>query len=377
MENNTSLVINGLTAPSTVATITPAVINTNIDALNAFVDQLAKSYEIVQYSDNLEEQKKQMKEDRANLNKLSSAIDKERIRIKKEASKEIDDFDKSYKNLVAKIEVPCQKIDNGIKALEKKQRDDKLLQVNAIWEKEAVVIEDPDVRSFLYEKLYSEKFLNVTTSAKSIRDSFASGIKNYTEGMETLEALDSEFKEEGITRFKSSLDLTESIGLINRLTQQQKEAEERLKAKLEAEKQEAIRKAEEKARREEREKAEAEKRAALEEERKKMAATEAKRNPTQMSFNFTSGDVSFPDDFTPVTPASNHPNKLFSNQVSPSNSSNRRPKVFIKIENGQISDVFSGIDIDVEILDVDTVMDQQELIDFAKEVENKNCRKVC
>lgn len=365
MENNTSLVINGLTVPSTVATITPAVINTNIDALNAFVDQLAKSYEIVQYSDNLEEQKKQMKEDRANLNKLSSAIDKERIRIKKEATKEIDDFEKSYKSLVAKIEVPCQKIDNGIKALEKKQRDDKLIQVNAIWEKEAVVIEDPDVRSFLYEKLYSEKFLNVTTSAKSIRDSFASGIKNYTEGMETLEALDSEFKEEGITRFKSSLDLTESIGLINRLTQQQKEAEERLKAKLEAEKQEAIRKAEEKARREEREKAEAEKQAALAKEREKLRLEEASKiaDVAQMSLDFTQ-------------PASNHPT-VFERTEIPVEKVGRKPKVFIKIENGQVASVFSDIDVEVEILDVDTVMDEQELIDFAQKVESKNCKKVC
>lgn len=363
--NNTQLVINGMAVPSTKAVITQAKIETNINALDSFIEQLAKSYEVIQYSDNLEEQKKQMKEDRAGLNKLSQAIDTERIRIKKEASKEIENFEASYKNLIEKISIPCKRIDENIKTLEKKQREEKLAEVNAIWEKEAVVIEDEDVRKYLYTKLFSDKFLNVTTTKKSIKDTFVTGIRNYIDGMDNLSALDSEFKEEGIKQFKQSLNLAEALALVNRFTQQQKEAEERMRAKLEAEKQEAIRKAEEKARREEREKAEAEKQAALAKEREKLRLEEASKiaDVAQMSLDFTQ-------------PASNHPT-VFERTEIPVEKVGRKPKVFIKIENGQVASVFSDIDVEVEILDVDTVMDEQELIDFAQKVESKNCKKVC
>lgn len=359
---NTELVINGMAVPSAAATITPAVIDTNITVLESFIDQLTKSYEIIQYSDDLEEQKKQMKEDRAGLNKLSAAIDAERIRIKKEASKEIVAFETSYKQLVEKISVPCKKIDDNIKALEKKQREDKLAEVNAIWEKEAVVLEDDATRNYLYEKLFSEKFLNVTTSKKAIKDAFTAGITNYVDGMANLSALVSEFKEEGIKQFKQSLDLSEALGLINRLTQQQKEAEERLRAKMEAEKQAAIREAEEKIRREERAKAEAERRSAIALEREKALAAQSEKitEVKQMSLNL-------------VTPAADHPENLV--PAPKDNLMEKEAKVFIKIQNGQIAEVFSNINIAVEILDVDTVMDDQELIDFAQTVEQNNCKK--
>lgn len=125
MENLTltSNTVNGIELPSVSVAITPAVITTNYEELDKAITKIADSYRIIQYSEDPETQIKQMKADRSALNKLSKAVNDEKIRIKKEASKEISSFEDNFKKLLEKIADPVTKINAGIKDIEEKRRE--------------------------------------------------------------------------------------------------------------------------------------------------------------------------------------------------------------------------------------------------------------
>ena len=112
---NTLITTNDFTVDSVV---TVGEIKTNYVALKQAIVELSKSYEVVQYSDDYSEQIKQMKSDRANLNKLKEQLDTNRKKIKATYNKPVAEMEDQFKELISLIDVPCKNIDAGIKSLE-------------------------------------------------------------------------------------------------------------------------------------------------------------------------------------------------------------------------------------------------------------------
>lgn len=108
------------------ATINTSIELSNEETLNNLVVEVEKKYTDLIYTDNNE---KEAKQDRAELNKVVKQIDDERKRVKREYNEPLKQFEdkmKGYSNRIAKVIEP---IDDGIKDLEQRQRAERLEQV--------------------------------------------------------------------------------------------------------------------------------------------------------------------------------------------------------------------------------------------------------
>lgn len=108
------------------ADIKTSITLNNESVLNDLVSQVESKYSNLIYTNDNE---KEAKQDRAELNKVVKKIDDERKKVKREYNvplKEFEDKMKSYSNRIDKVIFP---IDEGIKELEARQRNERLAEV--------------------------------------------------------------------------------------------------------------------------------------------------------------------------------------------------------------------------------------------------------
>lgn len=242
------------------------VIKWNKDELEAAVRQKIASYENVVYT---EDNIKQAKVDRAELNKLTKAIEDRRKMVKKIINEPYDKFEAELKEVLALIQEPVEIIDKQVKAFEDQQKEEKKAKIRAAYDE---VI--GDLKSVLpFEKVFDGRYLNQTYKLATAQTDIKSKVEKVRTDLETIDSLDSKYKLNAKDVYIKTLDLSKALAENKRLSD--------LEEKLEAEKR---RKAEEEAERkrqaEERRKT-AEEKARLAEEQRK--AQEAQRKAAQES----------------------------------------------------------------------------------------------
>ena len=111
------------------------------------------------------EQIKEAKADRAKLRKLAQAIDGKRKEIKNQCLVPYELFESQCKELLQIVERPIAEIDGQVKAYEEKCRQEKEEKVLKIFNE----TEFPDF--ITYERIKDDKWMNNSTSLKSIKES--------------------------------------------------------------------------------------------------------------------------------------------------------------------------------------------------------------
>lgn len=217
----------------------PVEISFNFDELKAELTEKVKKYELMTYT---EEQIKEAKADRANLNKLKKALNDERIRREREYMQPFEEFKGKIKEIIAIIDKPVAVIDAQIKAAEEKRKEAKQLEIGSLF----VVKEFPTwVR---INMIQDDTWLNATTSMKQIEDNL-DGWKNRIETeVKTIESLP-EFSFEAMEIYRQTLDMAKAIAEGQRLADIQRRKQEAEEARKKAEEEAAARRAEEEARR--------------------------------------------------------------------------------------------------------------------------------
>lgn len=234
----------------------PEKIDFNYDELKAELTSKVSFYETLVYTD---DQIKDAKADKANLNKLKRALNDERIRREKEYMQPFNVFKAQINEIIGIIDKPIAVIDEQVKAFDEKRKAEKQKAIEELF---ATI----GFQNFVtLEKIWDPKWLNASVSMKSIEDQMKSRMYEIGNGVLTLSQL-REFGFEATEVFKETLDINKAISEAKRMS-------EIAKAKAEAE---ARRKAEEEARKaaEEARKAEEERKAqerAAEEQRAAMA----------------------------------------------------------------------------------------------------------
>ena len=235
----------------------PERIDFNYEELKAELTSKVSFYETLVYTD---DQIKDAKADKANLNKLKKALNDERIRREKEYMQPFNVFKAQINEIIGIIDKPIAVIDEQVKAFDEKRKAEKQKAIEELF---ATI----GFQNFVtLEKIWDPKWLNASVSMKSIEDQMKSKMYEIGNGVLTLSQLP-EFGFEATEVFKETLDINKAISEAKRMS-------EIAKAKAEAE---ARRKAEEEARKaaeEARRKAEEERRAqkqAAEEQRAAMA----------------------------------------------------------------------------------------------------------
>lgn len=233
----------------------------NKEELEAAVRQKIADYENVVYTeDNIQ----QAKSDRAELNKLTKAIEDRRKAVKKKINEPYDIFEAELKDILALIEKPVAIIDTQVKAFEDRQKDDKKQQIIAVYEE--IIGDLKDVLPF--EKVFDSRYLNKTYKLGTAQQEVRDKVQKVKTDLETIDSLDSRYKLNAKDIYIKTLDLSKALAENKRLAdlEEKLEAENRRKAEEETERK---RQAEEK---EQERRREAERQAAEQEAEKEQAA---------------------------------------------------------------------------------------------------------
>lgn len=218
----------------------------NFEELKTELKAKADYYGSLAYTD---EQIKDAKADRAQLNKFKNTVNSERIRKEKEYMEPFNEFKSQVNELISIAEKPITVIDERIAAYSDEQKAKKKKAIEELF---ATI----GFQNFVtLEKIWDPKWLNASVSMKSIEDQMKSKMYEIGNGVLTLSQLP-EFGFEATEVFKETLDINKAISEAKRMSEIAKakaEAEARRKAAEEARrKAEEERKAQEKAAEEQR-----------------------------------------------------------------------------------------------------------------------------
>lgn len=185
----------------------PEAIGFNYEELKQGLTEKTAMYTNLVYTD---EQIKDAKNDRANLNKLKKTLNDERIRLEKEYMQPFNDTKSKFNELIAIVDESVKAIDTQVKAYEDKQKQDKLEKIKEYWGEQT----QPSFLTF--EQIFDEKWLNGSVSMKSIQEAITAKIAQVSNDLDTLQNLP-EFGFEATEVYKSTLDLNRALNEGKRL----------------------------------------------------------------------------------------------------------------------------------------------------------------
>lgn len=216
----------------------PEKISFNYEELKAELTEKVAFYETLVYTD---DQVKDAKADRATLNKLKKTLNDERIRREKEYMQPFDKFKAQVNEIIGIIDKPIAVIDKQVKEFEDQKKAKKQKDIEELFD-------GMGFQSFVtLEKIWDPKWLNASTSMKSIEEQMRSRMYKIGDDVLTLHNLP-EFGFEATEVYKQTLDINKAIKEAQRMAEIAKaktEAEAKKKAAEETRKAEEERKAQE------------------------------------------------------------------------------------------------------------------------------------
>lgn len=212
----------------------PEKIDFNYEELKAELTSKVSFYETLVYTD---DQVKDAKADRATLNKLKKTLNDERIRREKEYMQPFNEFKAQVNEIIGIIDKPIAVIDKQVKEFEDQKKAKKQKAIEELFSQIGF-------QNFVtLEKIWDSKWLNASTSMKSIEEQMRSRMYKISEDVLRISQFP-EFSFEAMEAFKETLLIDTAVDAVqkNREMEQKKAA---AKAAEEARKAEEERKAQE------------------------------------------------------------------------------------------------------------------------------------
>ena len=137
----------------------------NQEEVKAWVAARVQDYKNIAYT---EDQVKDMKKDRADLNKLRTAFESERKRLKKVCMEPYNLFEQQGKEAVALMDEPIQLIDSQLYELEERRKQQKKKDIEALFD-------TIGFQTFVtLENIFDQKWLNASVSLGKIEEQMKS-----------------------------------------------------------------------------------------------------------------------------------------------------------------------------------------------------------
>ena len=206
----------------------PAALEFNYEEIKAALTEKIHVYETMVYG---EDQIKQAKADRADLNKLKDALNDERKRREKEYMAPFAEFKTKIDELIGIIAKPVAIIDQQVKDYERKKKEEKREAILGLFNE----LGFPDYYPF--EKAFNEAWLNTSCSMARVKEDLKTLLMKDEKAVETINALP-EYSFEAMEIYKKTLDLSDAITKateMGRIAKAKKEAEEAAARKAELE----------------------------------------------------------------------------------------------------------------------------------------------
>lgn len=164
------------------------------------------------------------KQDRANLNKLATAIDTKRKEMKALYLQPYAEFEAQAKELTEMVKIQVTEIDAQVKAFDNFRKEEKLAKIKA--EVYAPIVGDL-AELIPYDGIHNPKWLNVTTSMASIGEEIARTVEEVTSGLKAIDQLnlapDIAERVKGV--FLKNFDLAEAIAEKERILAEREKLE--------------------------------------------------------------------------------------------------------------------------------------------------------
>lgn len=260
-------------------------IDFNYEETKAFLQEKMAEYDGAVFTD---ETMDIAKRERASLRKLKSQMDDERKKVKNAWMVPYTQFEAQVKELLELVDKPVAAIDRQVKEYEERKKQEKLETCKRIYSEE---IEDmTEILSF--ERIFDSKWLNATTTLKSIREDVQNIVSNTRTQIETIKMMNSDAVEKALEIYRDTLDMTKAVAYINQYEATKREVEERERKRREAEEQRKLEAERERIREEERA------RIRQEEELKQAAKQEAVEELKEVSPEVKESNVILPKSTT-------------------------------------------------------------------------------
>lgn len=226
MEENKAVMLAETDLQLVVSAKTLGSLTTNAEKIRDMVKAALPQYSIENYSSS---DVAKAKEDKTKLNKAAKALNDERIKIEKEWMKPFGDFKEVVTETVGLIKNCVASIDTIIKEDDERTKNAKREQVERLAETCGV-----EVVGIKLENIWNEKWLNKTTSLKSIEKEITEKVNSIKNDLETLKTFAEDY-DTLVTYYKENLNLSETVAYANRLIESRKaKAEVRHEAPVEA-----------------------------------------------------------------------------------------------------------------------------------------------
>lgn len=167
------------------------------------------------------------KEDLAKLRKLREAIDTRRKEVKKQYSAPLTEFEDKVKRLIVKIDEPIAVIDSQVKAFVEQEREQKLEEIRAAYEE---LVPESFKEIIPCDRILDPKWLNKTTTMKSIRERLSEIAKRANVDMALIEGVNPKYMAAVKAKFIETLDVSTALNYQDELMA----AEERFRQQEEA-----------------------------------------------------------------------------------------------------------------------------------------------
>ena len=216
-ENNTNIVaLQEKDVQLVVSQETIGQLITNIKEVKARVEKALPMYDISNYStDDIPK----CKEDKALLNKAAKALDDKRKELEKVWNKPFEEFKTTCNETCKLIKNAVTLIDGVIKEDESRTKAAKRTEIEKLAEKCGV-----ETIGIKLDLIFDTKWLNKTTSMKSIEKAITEKVDNIKKDLETLKLFTEDY-DALAARYKENLNLQETIAYANKLKEQRVNSE--------------------------------------------------------------------------------------------------------------------------------------------------------
>lgn len=204
----------------------------NFEEIKKGLEKKLQNYKNLVYT---EENIKNAKDDKANLNKLKKAFESERIRIKKEYNEPVVAFEEKIKVLTSMIDEPIEEIDSQIKTYEEAEKEQKAKDIEELFKK----LNKTEIK---LEQIWNDRWLNKSYSMNQVKEDLTVRFKQYDNDIEAIKQMKSEDEVILIDYYKKELDLSKTLVKKAQLDNEKrlKEEQEKREKELEEQKQKEI-----------------------------------------------------------------------------------------------------------------------------------------
>lgn len=161
------------------------------------------------------------KEDKAMLNRTAKKLNDERIKLEKEFMKPFNEFKTVVKEITEMIKDSSSKIDEIVKEVENKDKEEKKKAILVIFESEVKELKD----IVKFEDIFDERYLNKTFKIEDVEKDITSKLEQIRNDLITISKLDSKYEIELKSDYLKHFDL----GMIIRKNSELIQKEELLK----------------------------------------------------------------------------------------------------------------------------------------------------